>query len=122
MNLGPSELFIWAAVAVGSGVLSGFVAERKGYSYAVWALVGFLLGCIGLLIALFLPDIRGRGVVAGTVVRLTRSFPIEDGGVLPKGHDSKVHDVDVKEGTPAALIDAPAGARYWVPISILRSV
>ena len=42
-------------IAVAFTVGTGHVAERKGYSFALWAAIGFFLGLIGLLIAALLP-------------------------------------------------------------------
>lgn len=124
MNLGAPEVtLILLLVAVPCAIACGVVASRKGYSGAVFALLGLLLGCIGLLVVAVLPShSSGTGIMAGSLVRFTRSFPLDGGSSCPRGHATKVHELDVKQGTPAALIDAPDGGRYWVPLSLLEAV
>jgi hypothetical protein len=54
-------------------------------------------------------------VTDGSLVRFVRDYPLDGGARC-----TKVQGVDVKLGTPAALIEGPDGARYWVPTSVLR--
>jgi hypothetical protein len=42
-------------VAAGPIILSGWLAERKGYSFALFALLGFFLGVFAILIAAVIP-------------------------------------------------------------------
>jgi hypothetical protein len=42
-------------VAAGPIVLSGWLAERKGYSFALFALLALFLGLIAVLIAALIP-------------------------------------------------------------------
>jgi hypothetical protein len=40
---------------LGFGFGSGAIADRKGYNFVLFAVIGLFLGIIGLLIALVLP-------------------------------------------------------------------
>jgi hypothetical protein len=42
-------------LTVGPIVLSGWLAERKGYSFALFACLGFFLGVIAVLVAALIP-------------------------------------------------------------------
>ncbi len=42
-------------VMLGFGFGSGAIADRKGYNFVLFAIIGLFLGIIGLLIALVLP-------------------------------------------------------------------
>ena len=42
-------------VMLGFGVGSGMLADRKGYNFVLFAIIGLFLGIIGLLIAAVLP-------------------------------------------------------------------
>ncbi|MCY3905108.1 MAG: zinc ribbon domain-containing protein [Caldilineaceae bacterium] len=56
--LGPTELIIGTPVAVIwllSGVVSAMVANTKGRSGCGWFVLGFLLGPVGLILALVVP-------------------------------------------------------------------
>ena len=53
MNIGPVELLLFFVVQVVFVVASALVANRKGYSAAVWAVVALFLGfLIAVLMAL----------------------------------------------------------------------
>jgi len=106
----------WLACAVVAAV----VADRKGYNSTAFFFVGLLLGCIGLLIVFLMPADGGTTpVTSGSLVRFIRDYPLEGGAKCTKGFAAKVQDVDVKQGTPAALIEGPDGERYWVPTRVL---
>ena len=55
MNIGPVELLLLLIVQVVFVVASALLANRKGYSAAVWAVVAVFLGFIALIIVLLLP-------------------------------------------------------------------
>ena len=55
MNIGPVEFLLFFVVQVVFVVVSALVANRKGYSAAVWAVVTLFLGFIALIIVLLLP-------------------------------------------------------------------
>jgi hypothetical protein len=55
VNLGPVELLFILVVQVVFVVVSALLANRKGYSAAVWAVVAVFLGFIALIIVLLLP-------------------------------------------------------------------
>ena len=55
MNIGPVELLLLLIVQVVFVVASALLANRKGYSAAVWAVVAVFLGFIALIIMLLLP-------------------------------------------------------------------
>ena len=42
-------------VMIAFTVGTGYIAERKGHSFALWAAIGFFTGILGLLIALIIP-------------------------------------------------------------------
>jgi MFS family permease len=50
-------VFVWAVVFV---VGTGWIAERKGRSFAGFAILGLFLGLIGLLIALLVPSTKEK--------------------------------------------------------------
>jgi hypothetical protein len=111
-------------VAIGwlaSAVIAAVVADRKGYNSTAFFFIGLLLGCLGLLIVFLIPDnSQGVPIVSGTLVRFVRAYPLDGGATCAKGFAAKVQDVDIKQGTPAALVEGPDGANYWVPTSVLR--
>ena len=56
--LGPMELLIGTPVVVIwllSGIVSAMVANNKGLSGCAWFVLGFLLGPLGLILALLVP-------------------------------------------------------------------
>jgi hypothetical protein len=55
MNIGPVEFLLFFVVQVVFVVASALLANRKGYSAAVWAVVALFLGFIALIIVLLLP-------------------------------------------------------------------
>jgi hypothetical protein len=55
MNIGLPELLIIFALWAGFAVLTAWSAAKKGYSPAVWAVLGILFTWIALLIMLVLP-------------------------------------------------------------------
>ena len=55
MNIGPVEFLLFFVVQVVFVVVSALVANRTGYSAAVWAVVALFLGFIALIIVLLLP-------------------------------------------------------------------
>jgi len=55
MNIGPVEFLLFFVVQVVFVVASALLANRKGYSAAVWAVVTLFLGFIALIIVLLLP-------------------------------------------------------------------
>ena len=62
VNIGPVELLLVFVVQAAFVVASALLANRKGYSAAVWAVVAVFLGFIALIIVLLLP---ARTVPAG---------------------------------------------------------
>ena len=54
-NLGGPELLILMVFDVAVIVLTAWLAARKGYSAAVWAIVAFFINVIALVIVLVLP-------------------------------------------------------------------
>lgn len=46
---------VFFAFAVGLAILSGWLAERKGYSFALFAFLGLFLGILGVLVAAIVP-------------------------------------------------------------------
>ncbi|MEI8148424.1 MAG: hypothetical protein WCG62_05020 [Actinomycetes bacterium] len=122
MNIGPSTWIVYLIGALVCGYFSAEIADRKGNSRGLFFTLGFLLGCLGLLLAAVMPSSGGLTITTGSLVRFVKNYPLEGGGSCAKGYASKVHDVAVKFGAPAALIDGPDGSRYWVPMSVLRQV
>jgi cytochrome c oxidase assembly factor CtaG len=55
VNIGPVELLLLLVVQVVFVVASALLANRKGHSAAVWAVVALFLGFIALIIVLLLP-------------------------------------------------------------------
>ena len=49
----------WVVSTLVLGAISGYTAYRKGYNYSWWF---FACGCIGLLVAAFLPNTKGPHV------------------------------------------------------------
>jgi hypothetical protein len=117
----PDALLVILVVWLSCAVLAAVVADRKGYNSTVFFFVGLLLGCIGLALVLLMPGGAATSPVTdGSLVRFVRDYPLDGGARCTKGFAAKVQGVDVKLGTPAALIEGPDGARYWVPTSVLR--
>jgi len=56
MSIGPVELLLLLIVQAAFVVASALLADRKGRSAAVWAVVALFLGFIALIIVLLLPD------------------------------------------------------------------
>jgi hypothetical protein len=48
-------ILIVFAVMLGVPLATGYVAERKGRSFLGWAAIGFVLGIVGLVVALVIP-------------------------------------------------------------------
>ena len=65
MDIGPVELLLIFVVQAAFVVASALLADRKGHSAAVWAVVAVFLGLIALIIVLLLP---ARTVPAGDSV------------------------------------------------------
>jgi hypothetical protein len=60
-NIGPVELLIIMVLWVIPVVLTAWLAAKKGYSAAVWTVLGILFTWIALIIVLVLPDrVRDR--------------------------------------------------------------
>lgn len=57
-----SFLFAVALLWVGTGIISGHVANLKGHSGVRWFLLGILFGPIGLLGATGLPDRKAEPI------------------------------------------------------------
>ena len=54
------ELGALLVVGVVFGVISGVVASGKGHSFALWGIVGFVFGLLGLVITLCLSDKKAQ--------------------------------------------------------------
>lgn len=48
-------LLLGLAVIAGCTIGTGYVADQKGRSFALWAAIGFFLGIFGLLLAVVIP-------------------------------------------------------------------
>ena len=55
-NIGGPELLIILVLELVFAVLTAWLAAKKGYSPAVWAILGFFLSWIALVIVLVLPN------------------------------------------------------------------
>ena len=55
MNIGLPELLIIIVIWAAFAVLTAWLAAKKGYSPAVWAVLGILFTWIALIIVLVLP-------------------------------------------------------------------
>ncbi len=51
--MSPLEEFGPLLLLIGVPLITGFLADRKGYNFFLWMLAG---GCIGLVILAFLPN------------------------------------------------------------------
>ena len=62
MGVGTSELMIFFVVVIAAvfAFVSGEIASRKGYSFAGYAVLGFFLPIIGLIVAAVLPDKKAQ--------------------------------------------------------------
>lgn len=76
--MNPLEEFGPILLLIGVPLITGFLADRKGYNFFLWMLAG---GCIGLVILAFLPKVsdvagcedeleetRKRGNIIGAVL------------------------------------------------------
>ena len=52
------SLFAWAVLSLLSAMFSAALARRKGRAVRYWMSMGFLLGPIGLLLAVLMPSDR----------------------------------------------------------------
>ena len=52
----PLELLMAIVAIIACAVATGKIAEKKGYSYNAFALLGLVLPLVGLIIAVALPD------------------------------------------------------------------
>jgi len=59
-------------------------------------------------------------VTVGSIAKLAHEVDTK-AGKLPKGHASKVHELEVIDGHPVARIDGPTG-QHWVSKSSLHGV
>jgi MFS family permease len=57
MAVGVFTLLIFV-LAVGFALLSGWLADRKGYSFPLFAFLGFFLGPVALIISAVMPSKR----------------------------------------------------------------
>lgn len=68
-NMGAPELLILAVIWIVSVVITAWLAAKKGYSAAVWAVLGFFFTWVALIIVLVLPQHReppaGGGPASG---------------------------------------------------------
>lgn len=77
------------ALCAAFGYASGRIASKKGYSYAAFALVGFVIPLIGLIIAAVLPD---KGADAGrSNAQLIAEYKslLDDGAITQAEYDAK---------------------------------
>jgi MFS family permease len=56
MAVGVFTLLVFFVLAVGFALLSGWLADRKGYSFPLFAFLGFFLGPVTVLIAAVMPS------------------------------------------------------------------
>ena len=108
-------LGVWLVI----GAAAADIAKKKGYSQGGFLVVGLVLGLLGVALALILPS-RPSHITPGSVAIFSEKYRLKSGNVCTRGMATKVHEVDVKAGKPAALIDAPNGTRCWVPLSVLH--
>jgi hypothetical protein len=54
METGFPLVFAFAVIA-GCTIGTGYIADQKGRSFALWAVIGFFLGIFGLLLAVVVP-------------------------------------------------------------------
>lgn len=73
-------LFIGFVVALVCAFASGTIADKKGYGYSLYALLGLLLGIIGLIIAACLPTKEQKKPV--TANELVGYKQLLDAGVI----------------------------------------
>lgn len=68
-NLGAAELLIIAVIWIVPAVIVAWLAAKKGYSAAVWAVLGLFFTWVALIIVLVLPQHRelpaGEGPAGG---------------------------------------------------------
>jgi hypothetical protein len=57
-------IIVVLVVTVGPVVLSGWLAECKGYSFALFALLGLFLGVIAVLVTAVIPAKKPAGAEA----------------------------------------------------------
>lgn len=84
MNLGPMELLIIIGVGVACAIPTGIIAQKKGYSFVAFAVLGFFLTLIGLIIAAVLPDKSNDSINkdASVAEALTNYKKLLDEGVI----------------------------------------
>ena len=61
---------------------AGGIAQKKGYSYGMYAALGFALPVIGLIIAIVMPDKTESKTTTGTADELLKYKQLLDQGVI----------------------------------------
>lgn len=56
MKICPMELLIIIIVGLAFAIPAGIIAQKKGYSFAAFAVLGFIFPLIGLIVAAVMPD------------------------------------------------------------------
>lgn len=104
---------LFIVVWLGFAVLSGAIAQSKGYSFGAFLLFGAVAWVLALIVVSILPD-RIGAIAVGQVVKTRDVVDLNDGGRIPSDHLSKVAALDVIDGHVVVQIEAPDGSSHWV--------
>jgi hypothetical protein len=102
-----------AAASLAFVVGPAVVAARKGYSFWGFLVLGLVAWPIALVVALVLRS-RSELVSVGSIVKVRDDVHLNDGGRIPRGHRSKVEDVDVIDGHAVVQITHTDGTTRWI--------
>lgn len=75
------------------GYASGRMADKKGYSYAAFAAIGFFLPLIGLVIAAVLPDKNAAGATSNADELAKYKRLLDDGAISQDEYDAKKREL-----------------------------
>ena len=85
-------MVLWLLASIGAAVATGKVAERKGYSFAPFLVLGLFLSFIGLIIALIMPyrqdgwQASGESSKASAIAEYKRL--LDDGAITQEEYDA----------------------------------
>jgi len=90
MDLSPFLLFVLCLVCA---YASGRMADKKGYSYAAFAAIGFFIPIIGLIIAAVLPDKNASPNQTAAQQIADYKKLLDDGAITQDEYDAKKREL-----------------------------
>lgn len=80
-------------ITVGCAMLAGNIAEKKGYSFAAFAVFGVFLSVIALIVAAVLPDKNAEASQSKAQQIAEYKKLLDDGAITQEEFDAKKHDL-----------------------------